>query len=323
MRESASKSAMMLSGCNRWMHPAAKWYKDRPEDSEAREDGTAIHNDIHLHASGLPYNSPEHLRIKIAGAIEFYERDLLPRCEWVHTEVAYGINIHSGESKVYAVDGRDYPNDDDVLYGTADVVAKLKSGKLLIADWKSRGGDGSDEQLKTLARMASSHYEHNGIRTAVFYINDDGNVFPVEREVPDIELAVHWSDIQESYRKSRETARPSLPVIGPYCTTLYCPHAAMCPATMNTIEGIDARDSKSTETRDYANNMFYETPLDSEHAGWMAARLKAVARAQKYYEGHLKDWIKLGNKAKWNGYEFVQTPRGFMLKKADTGCVQR
>lgn len=310
MRETASKSALMLSGCLRWMHPAAKWYQDRAEDSEAREDGKAIHEDIHLHASGLPYNAPEHLKRKIAGAIEFYDRELLPRCEWVKTEVAFGINIKTGESKVYTIEDRDYPQDDDVFYGTADVVAKLTSGKLLIADWKSRGGDGSDEQLKTLARMASTLYEHNGLRIAVFYINDDGSVFPYERELPGIECAAHWAAIQDAHKRSRETAKPSLPVIGPYCTTLYCPHAAKCPKTTETM-------IVATEEHAYDYNEFNETPVDEEHAGWMAARLKAVARAQKYYEGHLKDWIRQGNTAKWKGYEFVQTPRGFMLKKAD------
>jgi hypothetical protein len=68
------------------------------------------------------------------------------------SEVAISIDWASGKAEILeGVTGRQYPKKDGWQFGTADLVCVLKTGELLIADWKTGGTDGATEQLLSLA----------------------------------------------------------------------------------------------------------------------------------------------------------------------------
>lgn len=323
MRETASKSGLLLSGCLRWAHPAARWYSDRPDDAQAREDGKAFHHALDLHAQGLPASYPQAVADKVRVAREYYDKKLLPRCEEIHTEVAMGINFKTGEAVGLASSDRNYPEDDDYFYGTADIVAILKSGKLLIADWKTGGSDGADEQLKTLALMALRIFQNTSekvtdCRIAVLSVSDD-EVMVHEREVPLAELQSHYNSVRDAIAKSRATAKPSLPVVGTHCTQMYCPHLAKCPATFKDasrmLEGALGSGKVTDGGPPPKEYEFTEQPEGERHAGWMAMRMRAIKRAMTYYDGCLKDHARSGNRVMYDGYEWAEGGAGFRWKK--------
>jgi hypothetical protein len=309
LRETASKSGLLLSGCLRWAHPAARWYQDRLEDATKREDGKDFHLALHLHAQDLPAATPEAVRLKIEHARKYFTNVLMPRCEWVQTEVAMGINFTTGEVECPNISEREYPQKDDWFYGTADLVCKLKSGGLLIADWKTGESDGAEEQLKSLAMMARVLFpEHSVIYISVLSAQDD-QVYAWEREVAKEELDQHQVDINVSLKAARATPKPRLPVIGPHCTAQYCPHMAKCPATHADMASI-APDDLGTGPVEWE-----EKPTDAAHAGKMAIRMAAIKRALKYYDGTLKDYVNSGGLAQWNGWEWTDSGNGFRVRR--------
>lgn len=313
MRETASKSGLLLSGCLRWAHPAARWYQDRPEDAKAREAGKAFHACLDLHAQGMPYAIPKDVEVKVRAAAKYFDTVLMPRCVEVHTEVAMGIDFASGIVEVPNVKDRGYPDSPMMFYGTADIVAVLKSGEILIADWKTGASDGAEEQLKSLALMARVVFgdKNPPVRISVLTASDDGEVIVYEREVAPAELDAHYASVRDAIAKSRSTAKPSLPVVGTHCTQQYCPHLAKCPATLGSFEGV-ASGQDGPKPKEYP---WEEKPSDARHAGWMAMRIRAMKRAIAYYEGNLKDHVRSGGKAIYDGYEWAEGGAGFRFKK--------
>lgn len=319
MRETASKSGLLLSGCLAWAHPSSRWYSDRPEDAEAREDGKAVHHCLHLHVQGLPYSAPAHLAAKIAAGAKFFDENILPRAERVWSEVVLGINFSTGETTMLEdLADRDYPESDTWFYGTADLLVLLKSGSLLIADWKTGAGDGAEQQLLTLASIAELElpHEHEATkricRIAPLYITDE-EVFSGEREVAGHELVDHRAAMYERLTKAR--AKKHLPVVGVHCTQLYCPHLAYCSATQKTLDEIANADSSGPI--ELATDAYqFSTEVESgRHAGWMASRMRAAKRALKFFDGSVRDYVKAGNRATYDGYEYRETGRGFMFVK--------
>lgn len=229
-----------------------------------------------------------------------------------------GINFQTGV-RINLTDrkDRDYPDDDDFFYGTADIVAILKSGALLIADWKTGMSDGAEEQLKSLALMALPIMFEDfpekvpQVRIAVLTATEEDGVLVHEREVPWAELSAHYDSVRDAIAKARSTSKPSLPVVGTYCTQQYCPHLAKCPATKRDMDKL-AGSGDGTGSDEYE---FTEHPSSEHHAGWMAMRMRAVKRAMTYYDGALKDHVRSGKRAIYNGYEWSETGNGFRIKK--------
>lgn len=307
MRETASKSALMLSGCNRWMHPKASWYQElegKESEKTKRFEGKLVHEALHMHAQGLPFSIPGHLERKTSKACEYIDKKLKPRGRIV-TEVAYGINWENGNVVRPVLETeRDYPEDDSFFYGTADVVLYLRNGVVLVADWKTGSSLGAEYQLLSLACMISKINLNSPMRIATLFVGDEG-VESNEREVTMAELVDHADKMRKSVELSRSTAHPSLPVIGGHCTELYCPHLAKCPATLHAMDVVVDVPQPNVD--------FFEEPENTAHAGLMACRLKAIKRAAEYYTDHLKAYVRNGNKAAWGGLEFRDTGNGFRL----------
>jgi hypothetical protein len=310
VRETASKSALLKSGCLRWAHPKARWFEDRPEDAERREDGTAVHTAIHLYAQGLPYMVKPELQAKTKHACNYLD-ELKKRCQWVQTEVAMGINWKTGEVVgPFPAGNRDYPDDDIYFYGTADVLALLQGGSLLVADWKTGGAEGATEQLLSLGNMGLRLYKQVlGLRIATLYVKDDG-VISTEREAASGEIGQHYEDMANNLKSSRATAKPRLPVVGSHCTELYCPHLAYCPQTEK--DGIEAVSSAPEAV---PMTSWQEDVYSNKEAGFKALRIAALDRALKYHKGKVKDWVAAGNKAEWDGYTYEDRGYGFRRYK--------
>lgn len=324
MRETASKSALLLSGCLRWAHPASRWYSDRAEDAEAREDGKEVHAAIHMHGLGLPYvlsnkdNWP-----KVNAAAKYLDEKLIPRCKEIYYECVLGINFSTGEAVLLRdIGDRAYPESDTWFYGTADVLAVLHSGTVLVADWKTGSGEGAEEQLKTLALAAREVLRdqdigkglnsYRPVRISTLYVTDD-EVIEAEREVGVGELDGHFLMMKNALIEAREPAKPHLPVVGAHCTQLYCPHLAYCPSTHAIMD--ELADKGGADDLNNKSFPMEAEPASSTHAGWMAVRLRAIKRATKYFEGHLKDYVRAGNRAVYDGHEYKETGRGFMVVK--------
>lgn len=314
MRETASKSALLLGPCLRWAHPKSRWFEDRPENAQAREDGKDIHKALHLAGEGLPYNVATELQAKTKQAVE-YLAQLKARSQWLLQEVAFGINWKTGDvvGPLPAKD-RDYPDDDTYFYGTADIVALLVGGSLLIADWKTGRGSGVEEQLLSLACAAARKFpaEAGGfrpIRIAPLYITEDQGILSGEREVGHGELAAHQDGMANAIFTARSEGKPRLPVIGSHCTELYCPHLAYCPRTeedaataVHAAQVCKADDGTFFWTADVGGDV---------DAGRKAMRLAAIKRAVKFHEGKVKDWVNAGGKAVWDGYIYEDRGAGF------------
>lgn len=311
MRETASKSGLLLSPCLRWAHPAAAWYQDRPEDAQKREDGKSFHHCLDLHIKGMPYAVPGNIGAAVRGAARYWDKELKDRFSWVRSEQAMGIGINSIAPPVQAPDGltdRAYPQDDNTLWGTADIVGLLKNGQLYVGDWKTGESDGAEAQLMTLAYMAVCVFNPIigvSVRISCLKVDEDGVVYPQEREVSWGELVAHYDAVRTAIKQARSTAKPSLPVVGSYCVTQYCPHLAKCPAHVSTL----------TSFSPLKNWTWTEEPESPEHAAAMAHALTAVKRITKYYDGYLKDWVKAGGRVTYDGRVWEDRGAGFRWYK--------
>lgn len=314
----ASKSALLLGPCVRWAHPAARWFEDRPEDAEKREDGKDIHKAIQLYDHGLPYSVRPELQPKVSFATEFLDQ-LKERSQWVKTEQALGINWKTGEvDGPYEAGDRDYPDNDIYHYGTADIVALLRGGSLLIADWKTGGSGGVEAQLLTLACggvriFTTENGSFRPVRIAPLYVTEDG-VVSHEREVAASELSAHQDSMANALDRARAAPKPSLPIVGPQCTELFCPHLAYCPQTEKEAENAVAAVPEDVLVSGWTRDV--ESTND---AGQKALRLGAIKRAVKFHEGKIKDWVNAGNRAEWDGYCYEDRGSGFRRYRVNPG----
>lgn len=316
MRETASKSALILSPCKTWMHPSSKWYSDRAEDSDRREDGSIVHHALHMEAMGLPCSVPVRLAPRVELAKKYLNDALIPRSEKLSGEVAMGLAIDSKSAHIANVEDREYPVDNTHIYGTADIIAVLTNGHVLVADWKNGSGEGVEQQLLTLAYMASKtpEYGNRPMRISALYITDDG-VIADEREVSGPELEGHIDAVIASLKASRLQQRPSLPIVGVHCTQLYCPHLAYCSATAADLDML----ASSGGALPTPGMQWNDKPKSSDEAGYVATRLAAVKRSVKFFEGGIKEYVNSGNRAIWDGCEYADRGNGFRLGKIQKG----
>lgn len=317
MRETASKSALLLGPCSRWAHPASEWYQDRAEHASKREDGTVFHHCLHLHISELPFSMPEgELGRKVRAAMAFWDTNLKPRFDWVKTEVAFGAGLNSLAPTITVLDNvqnRAYPQNDNVMYGTADIVGLLKNGQLYVGDWKTGESDGADKQLLTLLYMAAMGLHPQPLLSARISCLSalDSGMAEHEREVGWGELMSHWDAIKAAIQASRMAPQPSLPVVGAHCTTQYCPHLAKCSAHLSAMKSLSGLPEASYPPT------WAERPVDGQHAAAMAHGLAAIKRTTKYYDGFLKDWVKESpsNRIILDGREWKESGNGFRWNK--------
>jgi hypothetical protein len=260
--------------------------------------------------------------------------DLGLRSKSVQSEVAIGINWEEGKAEILeGVSDRNYPNRPGWQNGTADIAAILSDDSLLVADWKTGGTEGAEEQLLSLAcglqkilqrrfeyvAMGEScvGYEPRKVRIACVQVNEEG-VWPHERDVPQAELDQHWDAMRFQWE---DIGRRNDPVTGIHCVTLYCPHLGYCNAISDGVRQL-AQEAAPPYSAAGGPPMapsiknYTDTPASDREAGETMAMISAARRQAKYTEAGLKKYIESGGRVTLDGYEWAEGNNGFRWRKA-------
>lgn len=323
---SMSKSALLLSPCSKWADSGSRWYDEEtrdPEDLVKRNDGIAFHEEMHWYitdATRMQCTQPNILKW-LDHATKYVDQVLGPRCDTIQSEVAIGIEWSTGKVEVFPeVKNRNYPKRPGWQFGTADLVCILKTGELLIADWKTGGSEGAKEQLLTLGwafRKAMSLPAHErDVIISCLSVNEDG-VWPNETLVEQAELHGHafamqmkWEDLDTGKSKYEP---------GIHCTSLYCPHLAYCSAIVGAVEESakqDIGDSVYCPRPPYSSAFRYtDSPTSNQEAGFTMSLISAARRQMKYTEAKLKEFIKHGGKVVAGGMTWENGSNGFRWRK--------
>lgn len=328
---SISKSGLLLSPCIAWAGPQAQWYDESkidPADKTKQSDGTLFHQEIDAFTKDpddvrgifLPRDVPKWL----GHATKYLSEELIPRCSQISTEVAIAINWLSGEVKLLPdVKDRGYPDWPGWQFGTADIVAILWDGSLYVADWKTGGIEGAEEQLlslaygfqKSYAPAGSLPYRLGKVIISCLQVNENG-VWPHEREVSDQELLNHkdamaftWEDIGKKYD----------PKPGVHCTALFCPHLAYCTSISDVVGQAATGPASAGQPRligagDLLKKLTDNPKTDAE-AGDNMALVSAAKRQINYLIEGAKKYVEGGGRVVSGQYEWSDTGNGYRWKR--------
>ncbi len=211
-----------VSASRRWLlrHCQAPFrgLMDIDESSgRAAAEGTAAHKALENYVDGVEED------VKVAKRLQDGVTDAK---QWIDTlrspfklsaEVAYGLRLETGDSFVVNCQGRDYPMEDGVVYGTADLVADDSDVHAFVADWKTgKLSPATDDQMNMLAAMADVPH------ATVVYLGRGIHLDPVKvqpREQVIAELRADVAKIDEAF-----------PNPGAWCTLGWCPARHACSA---------------------------------------------------------------------------------------------
>ncbi len=329
MSASASKSALLLSGCLTWALPGAAEYRDENADTTKRDKGSLFHKGMDLYyakgrkpASELEAYAEVCSNEQVLGwvqtAVAWSIDHLEPRCESIYSEVYVGFNFSTGEVHTdKRVRNRKYPKKPGFLPGTADLVCVLQDGSLLIADWKTGGGTGADKQLLSLACGLREVYRTSSgdlrpVLLSVLYAGDtdDGCVHPVEWAVTDSDLRAHQHAMAERLANIDVLRSP---VVGIHCTQLYCQHLAYCKGVGEIVADLAHKSLPVVQSV----HSITDQPISDEEAGYTMERIYAAKRQYEYLMSGIKKYIDGGGRAIAGEHEYKKTTTGFRWVKRD------
>lgn len=337
-RVSLSKSALLLSPCVAWAGPGSQWYEEDKVDAEdlsKRDKGTLFHARIASGTNCDVSDCPEDVQGWYRRAALFVDNWLIPRCESYQTEVAIAVNWSTGDARALCgVADRNYPDMPGYQFGTADIVCVLKDGTLLIADWKTGGNEGAEEQLTSLACAFQKACPEIGsidgqmqwerprkVRILCLQVNDDG-VWPHESDVSQEQLDSHWDSMRFQWEDVLDGKR-SNPVTGIHCTTLYCPHLAYCRGIGQAVADLARKEEGVPKTGplvpplalNRANRVSPAAFSGDLEAGDAAAIISAAKRQVKYTEAKLKEHIANGGRVISGNWEWSDGNNGFRWRR--------
>ena len=131
------------------------------------------------------------------------------------------------------------------MAGTLDLVGCYGTSVVVI-DWKTRYDERVADlernwQLRTYALMAARAMGLTSARIMVFWVMDDGEVWPSEATMDALDLSSHEGSLRELLTvrgaaiKAKPEDRPQ-PQVGPWCK--YCPAMRSCPAQVATLSAL-------------------------------------------------------------------------------------
>lgn len=298
LRATMSQSALAMSGCTLWTSPASRWYRDDLGNTEKRDRGTEFHTYPAQEIAGaprpMPSNDPQMVRM-VSHSIRWI-RDNLTLAEWVMSEVAFGLNVITGKGDVLIISDREYPDEHDTFFGTADVVAKVGPETLLIGDWKTGLGIGAEYQLLSLAAAASRSCPWAKTFRLISLFVDPYGVDPKERVYSLEEVEAYSINL----RRALSVITPAKPSSA--CIRHYCPHLAFCPATDDAIRGLLKETMPSIK--------FTDTVTDAKQAAVQVRAAQAAKRAAEHYLEAAKEFLKKGGRVVDGECEWKQTDNG-------------
>lgn len=296
----------MLSPCIHWAGKDVQWYdEDKVDalDTELRDNGIRFHHamDSFVLGTGISVQPDDPIAKLLQQAIKYFVNELQTRSVAVQSEIAIAVNWSTGQVEVLnGVKSRDYPDIPGFQSGTADLVCVLKTGELLVADWKTGPqAEGSTEQLLSLAcafQRAMPTLSEEGqpiyrpVRISCLMVNEE-DVWPNEKEVSQEQLDAHWFAMTMATESvDKAASSPTNP--GLHCTQLYCPHLAYCPRFLNRVVTEGSKELSPMVTQGDLN--YTDTPTSDYEAGFTMSVISACRRQMKYFEAKLKDYVSKG-----------------------------
>lgn len=317
-----SKSALVLR-CQGWLQPDAKWYDDSVGTHTKRDQGTAFHSGMDTyHKTGvLVLTGDPEVDRRLTAAQEWWDSQFVPNHTDIQTEVAYRINMDNLDAEPVAVADREYGDEPNMFYGTADIVAYDKSGALVIADWKTGSDYGAKEQLKSLAYAAITNSMLPGNTFASVAVGHsilvlDGypkatvncvTKFTARRP----ELLAHIVEVKRAMYQGQAVLAPGI-----HCTQLYCPHLAYCPETTKaTQELAEGPQGLLSPDRLVRRHSLTDSPTDNEHAAYIMERVSASKRQAAYLTDMMKEYVKNGGSVSVGGLTWGPGKDGYRWRK--------
>ena len=308
-----SKSALLLSPCVYWAKETSRWYDESfEEDTSKRDLGTEVHRAIDAYLKTGKFSCSAEAAPMVSAAVTYVDQVLAPRCETIMSEVAIGINWKTGETKLFPeVHDRKYPElGKHWMFGTADIVGKLKDGGLLVADWKTGGTEGATEQLLSLGtalnqELSNYHPSKTTLLISCLALQEVSpglaQVIPHERRVFYDEQLRHMDAMQFAIDSVQD--RGNKPTPGIHCTTLYCPHLAYCEAVTGIVKEA-SEGEKGLLPPEALLKRFQMTdrPTSDEEAGFVMARVSAAKRQIAYYTSAMKVYVRNGGSVVCGNY---------------------
>lgn len=233
-------------------------------------------------------------------ASQFLTDKVIPRFELVQSEVVVGVNWETGEAQhFHHVKDRDYPDMPGWMFGTMDLVCRAfgtteePSHELWVADWKTGGTDGAEEQLLSLLAATKKALESMGqepitkASICCLKVTDEG-VWPKEREVSAEELDQHWLAMRLQWEQSQKECSPKP---GIHCTAFYCKHLAYCPAIRDVVLQAAEQDG-IIPIEVLLKKKLNDQPLDNEEASGTIELVTAAKRQITYLTECMKEWVR-------------------------------
>lgn len=248
------------------------------------------------------------------------------------SEVAIAVNWKTDQSKfLIEIDGRDYPDyGPDWMYGTADLIGhkvEQVNGQLVdhlyVADWKTGGTDGAEEQLLSLLAATWKAYQSHGAKhfgtmtiDCIQVISDDrgARILRHPRVVSIEELEMHWLAMKwQAEEMSKDKYKP---VPGIHCTTLYCPHLAYCEAIGDALDSY-AEGPEGLLAPEYLvrKNRINGAPADDKEAAHIMERISAAKRQLNYLTESMKEYVRNGGQIISGKFQWSGGPDGFRWRK--------
>ena len=161
------------------------------------------------------------------------------------SEVALAYNPSTGHARRLTLpEQRGYPNEDGVLYGTADLVG-VGSDFVFIADFKTGQPAVSAReswQLRFLATAAAVLAEKRTAKVAMLYLSDSGTWRQDPAEFSTADLGSFASEMREMMRRgeaaAEDVANGNTPPLstGGWCR--WCKSMSVCPAQAGLVRAL-------------------------------------------------------------------------------------
>ena len=298
IRPTASRRALLQSGCTYWATDAAVWTEG---GNRATVAGTESHEAFESVGSDRDHDAPEHARRKAKAALPVI-RELRARGVQSWTEIAFAWDPWLDTARVLGTGvGRDVYSQatSDEMCGTADFVVREADETLLVVDYKpDTPGHTIDAtaQLRTLALFAARALHSDRVETmTVLYSEDDARCIVGDT----LEIMALDAEASSLYAELADIGGEPAP--GPWCTLLYCPAAASCPATIEALAQALPPEALVRHHR------LSPVIADAEHAAWSLTALDLVDEATRTIRANLRafadahDCIPLADGTVWQG----------------------
>lgn len=228
-------------------------------------------------------------------ASKFMTEKLQPRFPSIQSELCVAINLRTGEGTLLPdVEDRKYPSlGPDVVFGTMDLLCSSGT-ELMVADWKTGGIGGAEEQLLSLLAATVRAFQVSKVPLpsklliSPLQVTEE-RVWTHEREVTLEELDNHIQALQWQWELVGKKGLKPTP--GIHCSQLYCEHLAYCPAIKEAVGAAAEMDGIIPEEA-LLKKKLVDKPVSNEEAADTIELVTAAKRQLTYLTECMKEWVK-------------------------------